>query len=144
MALTALPTVGIAGIGLYIPEPIVTGAEIAARTGLPEFVVRDKMGIQQVHVAGQDDTITAMSVRAAERALADAELDAKDLDLIILSSRLDRASLERAWFYFPRILHPSTRVFREQVAPNGERILRRVEHMEITRLSEAVSTRRAA
>src|SRR5690606_40325811 len=78
MALTALPTVGIAGIGLYIPEPIVTGAEIAARTGLPEFVVRDKMGIQQVHVAGQDDTITAMSVRAAERALADADRHRRD------------------------------------------------------------------
>ncbi len=83
MASTALPTVGIAGIGLYIPEQIVTGTEIAARTGLPEFVVRDKMGIQQVHVAGPDDTITAMSVRAAERALADAGLSPADLDLII-------------------------------------------------------------
>lgn len=83
MASTALPTVGIAGIGLYIPEQTVTGAEIAARTGLPEFVVRDKMGIQQVHVAGPGDTVTAMSVRAAERALADAGLAAEDLDLII-------------------------------------------------------------
>lgn len=83
MALTALPPVGIAGIGLYIPAQVVTGAEIAARTGLPEFVVRDKMGIQQVHVAGPDDTITAMAVRAAERALADAGLAAEDLDLVL-------------------------------------------------------------
>lgn len=77
-------------------------------------------------------------------ALARTANSLKDLDLIVLSSRLDRASLERAWFYFPRILHPSTRVFREQTAPNGEQTLRRVEHMEITRLSEAVSARRAA
>lgn len=83
MASTALPPVGIAGIGLYIPAQVVTGAEIAARTGLPEFVVRDKMGIQQVHVAGPDDTITAMAVRAAERALADAGLTAEDLDLVL-------------------------------------------------------------
>lgn len=83
MASTALPPVGIAGIGLYIPAQVVTGAEIAARTGLPEFVVRDKMGIQQVHVAGPDDTITAMAVRAAERALADAGLAAEDLDLVL-------------------------------------------------------------
>lgn len=83
MASTALLPVGIAGIGLYIPAQVVTGAEIAARTGLPEFVVRDKMGIQQVHVAGPDDTITAMAVRAAERALADAGLTAEDLDLVL-------------------------------------------------------------
>lgn len=83
MALTALPPIGIAGIGLYIPDQVLTGEEIAARTGLPEFVVRDKMGIQQVHLAGPDDTITAMSARAAERALTDAGLSAADLDLVV-------------------------------------------------------------
>ena len=66
MASTALPTVGIAGICLYIPEQVVTGTEIAARTGLPEFV-RGTRWASTVHEAGPD-TITAMSVRAAERA----------------------------------------------------------------------------
>lgn len=83
MASTALPPVGIAGLGLYFPERVLTGQEIAARSGLPEFVVLEKMGIRKVHVAGPEDTITAMAARAAERALADAGLSAADLDLVL-------------------------------------------------------------
>ncbi|MCD4685347.1 MAG: 3-oxoacyl-ACP synthase [Anaerolineae bacterium] len=77
------PPIGIAGTGLYIPAQIMTGADIAARTGLPDFVVQEKMGIRQVHVAGPDDTITAMAARAAEQALADAGLAAIDLDAVV-------------------------------------------------------------
>ena len=78
-----LPPIGIAGTGTYIPSAVVTGAEIAARTGLPEFVVIEKMGIREIHVAGPDDTITAMASRAAQCALDDADLDPADLDLVV-------------------------------------------------------------
>ncbi len=67
--MTELPPIGIAGTGVYIPDPVITGQEIAARTGLPEFVVTDKMGIREIHVAGPEDTITAMASRAAHHAL---------------------------------------------------------------------------
>lgn len=78
-----LPPVGVAGIGVYIPPQVVTGESIAARTGLPEFVVLEKMGIRQVHVAGADDTITVMAARAAQAALDQAGLTGADLDLVV-------------------------------------------------------------
>ena len=78
-----LPPIGIAGLGTYIPSSVLTGQEIAARADLPEFVVLDKMGIHEVHVAGPDDTVTAMASQAGLRALAQAGLDAKDVDLIV-------------------------------------------------------------
>jgi 3-oxoacyl-[acyl-carrier-protein] synthase-3 len=78
-----LPPVGIAGTGVYIPSTVITGQEIAERTGLPEFVVLDKMGIREVHVAGPDDTITAMSSRAARRALDAAGLDPLDINAVV-------------------------------------------------------------
>ncbi|NLX11082.1 MAG: 3-oxoacyl-ACP synthase [Chloroflexi bacterium] len=83
MTLIELPPIGIAGIGTYLPARVMTGAEIAARTGLPEFVVLEKMGIRQVHLAGPDDTITAMACRAGERALAQAKLAPQDIDLVV-------------------------------------------------------------
>jgi 3-oxoacyl-[acyl-carrier-protein] synthase-3 len=78
-----LPPVGIAGTGIYIPPAVITGQEIAARTGLPEFVVLEKMGIRQIHIADSDDTVTAMASRAARQALDEAGLDPLDLDLIV-------------------------------------------------------------
>lgn len=78
-----LPPVGIAGTGVYIPPSVVTGQEIAARTGLPEFVVLDKMGICEIHVAGPEDTVTAMASKAAQRALDMAGLSALEIDAVV-------------------------------------------------------------
>ena len=78
-----LPPIGIAGTGVYIPSPVVTGQEIAARTGLPEFVVTEKMGIREIHTAGPDDTITAMAAHAARRAIDKAGLDPLDIDAVV-------------------------------------------------------------
>lgn len=78
-----LPPIGIAGLGTYIPSTVLTGEEIAARADLPEFVVLDKMGIRQVHLAGPEDTVTAMASQAGLRALEQAGLDPQDLDLIV-------------------------------------------------------------
>lgn len=35
-------------------------------------------------------------------------------DLVVISAQIDDASLERAWFYVPRMCHASTLVLREQ------------------------------
>ncbi len=83
MPLAELPPIGIAGTGVYIPPTILTGQEIAARTGLPDFVVLEKMGIREIHVAGPDDTITAMAAQAAQRALDAAGLDPLQLDAVL-------------------------------------------------------------
>ncbi|HEX3052662.1 MAG TPA: 3-oxoacyl-ACP synthase [Aggregatilineaceae bacterium] len=77
------PPIGIAGTGLYIPSSVVTGAEIAARTGLPEFVVSDKMGIREIHTAGPQDTITAMASQAAQKALDQAGLSPLEIDAVV-------------------------------------------------------------
>ena len=50
---------------MYLPEPVLTAAEIAAESGLPEWVVRDKLGIHQKHMAGPDDHPNEMAIKAA-------------------------------------------------------------------------------
>jgi 3-oxoacyl-[acyl-carrier-protein] synthase III len=63
-------SVGIVGIGTYFPTAIETAADLVAATGIPEDILRSKMGIRQRHVAGPDDTISEMASQAARQAIA--------------------------------------------------------------------------
>jgi len=75
--------VGLAGIGLYIPETRMSAADIAAATGLPEDVVALKFGVKGKPVAGPGDTTAEMGIKAARAALADAGVKGSDVDLVI-------------------------------------------------------------
>ncbi len=54
--------IGLTGLGVYLPKGRLSAAEIAAASGLPEWVVTDKLGITQKPVAGPDDHPTQMGV----------------------------------------------------------------------------------
>lgn len=76
--------VGLTGYGTYVPDEIITGEEIAAESGIPEDVVVEKMGVREKRVCPPDDDhATDMCVTAAEEALADADLDPADVDLVL-------------------------------------------------------------
>ena len=77
-------TVALTGYGRYLPDERVTGAEIAARSDLPESVVVEKMGVREKRVCPPDaDHPSDMCVAAAEAALDDADIDAAALDLVL-------------------------------------------------------------
>jgi hypothetical protein len=65
------------------------------------------------------------------------------VDLIVVSPRLDPNGLARAWFYFPRLMHQQTQVFLEELLPGGRTAVRPLGRNEIDTLA-AVTTRRAA
>ncbi|HRE46129.1 MAG TPA: 3-oxoacyl-ACP synthase [Aggregatilineales bacterium] len=79
----SLPTIGIAGIGTYFPPHIETAAEIVERTGIPESILQQKMGIVQRHIAGETDTISHMATIAAQRALEDAGIPPSAVGAVI-------------------------------------------------------------
>src|SRR5690625_1639773 len=60
-----------------------TAEEIARKSGLPEWVVREKLGISSKPVPGPDDQPVQMGVRAAEAALQQAGLTPADVDVVI-------------------------------------------------------------
>ena len=66
------------------------------------------------------------------------------LDLLVVSARLDPWNLARAWFYVPRLLGRGTQVFLEQLAPGGRTSLRLVSAGEIRNLAASAVIRRAA
>jgi 3-oxoacyl-[acyl-carrier-protein] synthase-3 len=79
----AAPDIRLTGFATYLPEGRMTAAEIAERSGLPEWVVREKMGITQKPVPGPADHPTMMGVHAARTALQRAGLEPADVDVLI-------------------------------------------------------------
>lgn len=81
-----LPAVGIAGVGIYLPQTYMTAADIAAESGLPEWVVRDKLGITGKYVLDPDDHPNDMALRAAEACLQDAGVSAAEIDVVLCTT----------------------------------------------------------
>ena len=77
--------VGVVGLGTYIPERRMTAAEISAATDgqWSEDAVINKLGIIEKPIPGDDDGTQEMGARAALKALHDADMDAKEIDVIL-------------------------------------------------------------
>jgi len=79
-------SVGIVSAGMYLPEPVLTAADIAAESGLPEWVVRDKLGIHQKHMAGPDDHPNEMAIRAALDCLSKTDIQPEEIDVVLCTT----------------------------------------------------------
>jgi 3-oxoacyl-[acyl-carrier-protein] synthase-3 len=79
-------SVGIVSTRMYLPEPVMTAGEIAEASGLPEWVVRDKLGIEQKHVAGPDDHPNEMAVKAVLDCLAKTDIDPQEIDVVLCTT----------------------------------------------------------
>lgn len=75
--------IGIVSTGLYIPNQSMTAEEIAAASGVPLHVVKEKMGITKKPISGPDDHTVQMGIWAARNALERGQVDPKSIDCII-------------------------------------------------------------
>lgn len=77
--------VGIVGTGIYLPKQKMTAADIAKRTNgeWTEAAVIEKLGIKTIHVPNEDEGTQAMAGLAAQDALKNTGIDAKDIDVIL-------------------------------------------------------------
>ncbi len=74
------------GIGTYLPERAVTNAELAAKVDTTDEWIVERTGIHKRHVAAEGEFTSHLAVNAAQAALTDANMDALDIDLIILAT----------------------------------------------------------
>ncbi|MCP4166145.1 MAG: 3-oxoacyl-ACP synthase [Chloroflexi bacterium] len=79
-------TVGIAAIGTYSPEGYLTAADIAEASGLPEWIVREKLGIEKKHVGGSDDHPNEMGIKAALDCLAQTDIPPEEIDVVFCTT----------------------------------------------------------
>ncbi|WP_407493263.1 beta-ketoacyl-ACP synthase III [Pseudooceanicola sp. MF1-13] len=82
MTIRAVPT----GIGHYLPDRVVPNSEFEDTLDTSDEWIRSRSGIERRHFAAEDETTSQMAVKAAERALAMAELKADDIDAVIVAT----------------------------------------------------------
>lgn len=75
----------ILGTGSATPSICKTNDELAQIMDTSDDWIRSRTGIEQRYICGEE-TITDLSLEAAEKALADAGLTAKDLDMIVCAT----------------------------------------------------------
>jgi 3-oxoacyl-[acyl-carrier-protein] synthase-3 len=64
----------------------VSNAELAERVETSDEWIIERTGIRQRHIAGSDETTATLATAAARAALADAGIEASDIDLIVLAT----------------------------------------------------------
>ncbi len=76
-------SVGIVGIGTYFPPTIERANDLVDITGIPEHILREKMGIRQRHIADDENTVTHMASQASMEAIQQAEIDPTQIGLVV-------------------------------------------------------------
>jgi 3-oxoacyl-[acyl-carrier-protein] synthase III len=76
----------IIGCGAYLPERILTNAELAKRVDTSDEWIVSRTGIRRRHIARDGETTADLALIAARRAMADADIPVEDLDLLIVAT----------------------------------------------------------
>ncbi len=74
------------GCGAYLPERIVTNEELAKKVDTTDEWIVARTGIKQRHIAADDELTSDLGIEASRRALDDAGMDPRDLDLIVMAT----------------------------------------------------------
>jgi 3-oxoacyl-[acyl-carrier-protein] synthase-3 len=82
---TAIRSV-VLGCGSYLPERILTNAELATRLDTSDEWIVQRTGIRERHVAAEGEFTSHLAIKAARAALHHARLDAQAIDLIVLAT----------------------------------------------------------
>ncbi|MBK8209605.1 MAG: ketoacyl-ACP synthase III [Rhodospirillales bacterium] len=76
----------IIGCGSYLPERILTNAELAQQLETSDEWIMARTGIRQRHIAAEGELTSDLATSAAERALVNAGVTAAEVDLIIVAT----------------------------------------------------------
>jgi 3-oxoacyl-[acyl-carrier-protein] synthase-3 len=78
--------VSITGLGAHVPERVVTNDEIAELVETSDEWIVTRTGIRERRVAAPEEALSDLALPAARAALAQAGVQAKDVDLLIVAT----------------------------------------------------------
>ena len=78
--------VTIAGTGSYVPEKVLTNAQLEKMVETSDEWITTRTGIKERRIAADDEFTSHMAANAARNALEQADFEAADLDLIIVAT----------------------------------------------------------
>jgi len=79
-------TMGIVSTATFFPETYMTAEEIAEQSGMPLWVVKEKLGIERKYVADPEVHPNQMAVYAAQEAIEKAAIDPLEIDVVLCTT----------------------------------------------------------
>jgi 3-oxoacyl-[acyl-carrier-protein] synthase-3 len=78
--------IGILGVGKYLPEQVLTNADLERMVDTTDDWITTRTGIKERRIASDGEATSDMAVKAAKGALKNAGLEPGDIDLIIVAT----------------------------------------------------------
>lgn len=95
-------TVSIIGTGSYVPEKVLSNAELEKMVETSDEWIVSRTGIKERRMAGEGEATSDLAAKAAQAAMQDAGITAEEIDLIIVAT------------VTPDMFFPSTACFVQQ------------------------------
>jgi len=78
--------IGITGLGTHVPERVLTNDELARIVDTSDEWILERTGIRERRIAADEEALTDIALPAARLALADAGIEASEIDLLICAT----------------------------------------------------------
>ena len=78
--------IGITGLGVHVPDRVVTNDDLAQYVDTSDEWIVERTGIHERRMATDDEALTDIALPAARAALADAGIEASEIDLLICAT----------------------------------------------------------
>ena len=78
--------IGITGLGIHVPERVVTNDDLAQVVETSDEWIRERTGIRERRMAADHEALTDIALPAATMALEDAGVDPGEIDLVICAT----------------------------------------------------------
>src|SRR6202048_4795460 len=82
----SLRTVSIVGTGSYVPEKILTNEDLSRMVDTSDEWITTRTGIKERRIAAKDENTSDMATKAALKAMEQAKISAKDVDLLLVAT----------------------------------------------------------
>jgi 3-oxoacyl-[acyl-carrier-protein] synthase III len=93
---TGAPGARILAFGHYQPSNVVTNDDLAKTVDTNDEWIQSRVGIKQRRIAGPDETVVDMAVQAGGKALANSGLSPDDIDLVVVATCTQEATIPNA------------------------------------------------
>jgi 3-oxoacyl-[acyl-carrier-protein] synthase III len=80
------PRISITGLGAHVPERVVTNEELAGIVDTSDEWIQERTGIRERRIAAPEEALTDIALPAARAALAQAGVEARDIDLLLCAT----------------------------------------------------------
>jgi 3-oxoacyl-[acyl-carrier-protein] synthase-3 len=74
------------GAGAYLPKRVLTNHDLARMVDTSDEWIRQRTGIRERHIAAEGELTSDLATAAAQNTLANANLEATDIDMIVMAT----------------------------------------------------------